>query len=119
MRNHTERLLEEIRQAAPNVISVRVRTHGDPTTVTVDPAGEQANAQDVIDAFVWSDAAHDAWLEDQKPERKTLRQQAIQAVQDNLDFLALANPNNATVLAHVRRLTQQNNHIIRRLVQID
>jgi hypothetical protein len=52
-------------------------------------------------------------------QRKAIRQAAAGAVADNDAYLALANPNNAAVVAQVRRLTQQNNAIIRRLVQID
>lgn len=82
-------------------------------------AQQRTAAQAVVDSFDRSEQAQQQWEEDQKPERKTLRQAAAQAVQDNQDFLAIGSPNNAQVLAQVRRLTQQNNAIIRRLIQID
>jgi hypothetical protein len=82
-------------------------------------APQQATAATIVAGFDWSQAAHDAWLEDQRPQRKAIRQAAAGAVADNDAYLALANPNNAAVVAQVRRLTQQNNAIIRRLVQID
>src|SRR5688572_28071332 len=82
-------------------------------------APQQAAAATIVAGFDWSQAAHDAWLEDQRPQRKAIRQAAAGAIADNDTYLALANPNNAQVVAQVRRLTIQNNHIIRRIVQID
>ena len=80
---------------------------------------QRAAAQAVVASFDWSQAAHDAWLADLFPERKALRQQAAQAIADNDAYLAIASPTNAQVLAQVGRLTQQNNRIIKRLIQID
>ena len=70
-------------------------------------------------AFDWSQAAQDAWEADQKPERRDLRADAAGAVADNATYLAIATPTNAQVAAQVRRLTQQNQRIIRRLIQLD
>ena len=70
-------------------------------------------------AFDWSDAAQQAWEDDQRPDRKALRAAAQQALDDNQAFMALASPTNAQVLAQVRRLTQQSTAVIRRLIQID
>lgn len=72
-----------------------------------------------VAAFNYSDAATDAWMEDRRPERKAIRQAATQAVADNDTYLAIATPSNAQVAAQVRRLTQQNNRIIPRLIQVD
>jgi len=48
---------------------------------------------------------------------ETLQQQAIQALQNNRDFLALPQPpTNAQVLAQIRALSRQNNGIIRQLL---
>jgi len=47
---------------------------------------------------------------------ETLQEQAIQALQNNRDFLAIGTPTNAQVLAQVRALTRQNNGIIRQLL---
>lgn len=113
------RLLEWIQVATPTVENISIKSHGDSASVTVSPASEQASAQSAIDSFDWSQAAHDAWLEDQKPERKAIRQAAAQAIADNDAFLALGSPTNAQTLAQVRRLTQQNTRIIRRLIQLD
>jgi hypothetical protein len=76
------------------------------------------NAQSVLASFVRSDAAHETWLANRIPERKELLDAAQQAVADNNTFLAIGTPSNAQVLAQVRALTQQNNRLIRRLVQI-
>lgn len=80
---------------------------------------QRAAADAVLAAFDWSPIAHAEWLEDQHPERKTLRQAAAQAVADIDAYLALANPTNAQVVAHVRRLSQITRAVVRRLAQID
>lgn len=82
-------------------------------------AQQRADAQAVLASFDWSPSAHAAWEEDRHPERKTLREQAAGAIADNDTFLAIASPNNAQTLAQVRKLTQQNNRIIKRLIQLD
>lgn len=97
---------------------------GGPGAYTFVPKDESTTAQRTaaqaaIDAFDPSDAAQTAWEEDQRPERKTVRQAAAQAVADNATFLALANPTNAQILAQVRRLTNQNTAVIRRIIQLD
>jgi hypothetical protein len=119
----TSRLHQAIAAAAP-IAGVSVGTPGDSSTVQIDFApeateGQQATALAIVGAFDWSDAAQSAWEADRKPERKDLRAAAAGAVADNDAFLALASPSNAQVLAQVRRLTQQNTRIIRRLSQID
>lgn len=73
----------------------------------------------VIDAFDDSDAAQAAWEEDKQPERKTLRQQAANALAEIDAFLAIANPTAAQVRDEVRRIVQRQKAIIRRLIQID
>jgi acyl-CoA reductase-like NAD-dependent aldehyde dehydrogenase len=78
-----------------------------------------AAAQAVAAAFDPSPEAQAEWEEDKHPERKSIRRAAAQAVADNATFLALATPTNAQVLAQVKRLTQQNTAIIRRLIQLD
>jgi hypothetical protein len=86
-----------------------------------DAATEQQRAEGdaILAAFDWSDEAQAAWQEDQYPDRKAIRQAAAGAIADNDAFLALASPTNAQVLAQVKRLTQQNTRIIKRLIQID
>jgi hypothetical protein len=51
-----------------------------------------------------------------KANRLTLEKQALTSFQANKDFLNVANPNNAAVLAQVKALTRQNNGIIRLLL---
>jgi hypothetical protein len=80
---------------------------------------QRAAAAAVLAAFDWSDAAQQQWEADQHPERRDLRADAQQALADNATFLAIASPSNAQNAAQVRRLTQQNQRIIRRLVQLD
>lgn len=96
---------------------------GNPPRIDFRPeatAQQRADAQAVVDAFDFSEAAQQQWEEDRHPERKTLRQAAAQAVQDNQDFLALGPAATAAqVVAQVRRLSQQNNALIRRLIQLD
>lgn len=82
-------------------------------------APQQAAAQAALAAFDWSQAAHDAWVTNQNPERRDLRADAQQAITDNQTFLNIANPNNAQNAAQIKALTRQANRIIRRLVQID
>jgi hypothetical protein len=119
----TRRLDSNVRAACP-LAGLSVGRLGDSSTVRLDFAPEatpqqRIAAQAVVDAFDWSDAAQAAWEADQFPERKDLRAAAAGAIADNDAFLAIASPSNAQVLAQVRRLTQQNNRIIRRLSQID
>jgi len=51
-------------------------------------------------------------------DRAALLNSAATAVSNNNTFLGVASPTNAQVLAQVKALTQQNNQIIRRLVQL-
>lgn len=78
-----------------------------------------AAAQAVIDGFDTSDAAQAAWEDDQKPERKSLRQAAAGAIADIDTYLAIASPNNAQVVAQVRRLSLDTKAVIKRLIQVD
>jgi hypothetical protein len=97
---------------------------GEPGAVRVDyqpeaTEQEQAAAAAALAAFDFAAEADDAWLENENPERKTLRQLAATAIADNDAFLALATPTNAQVLAQVKRLTQQNTRVLKRIIQID
>lgn len=80
---------------------------------------QRATGANLLAAFDWSQAAHDAWEEDRHPERKMLRQAAAQAVADLDAFLAIGSPNNAQTLAQVRRHAQILRAVIRRLIQLD
>ena len=76
-------------------------------------------AQDAVAAFDWTQAAQDAWQQDQKPERKTLRAAAAQAIADNDAFLAITSPTNAQTLAQVKSLTRQMNRLIPFVAKLD
>lgn len=80
---------------------------------------QKAAALSVLSSFDWSDVAHNQWLENQKPERRDLRQAASQAIADIDTYLAINSPSNAQVAAQVRRLSQYTKVLIKRLVQID
>ncbi len=58
----TSRLASVVVAAVPGVVGVSVGVAGDPATVLVQPPNLQASAQPTIDAFDWSDTAHNAWL---------------------------------------------------------
>ena len=96
---------------------------GDQAGVRIDfrdeaTAQQRADAQTVVSSFDWSDAAHQQWLADRVPEKRDLLAAAAQAVADNDAYLSIASPTNAQNLAQIRRLTNQNNRIIRRLIKI-
>lgn len=101
------------------VTQIRLRDQALLASVEIEPVALTAAAHAVLDGMDWSDAAQANRAADQIPERKTLRQAAAAAISDNDAFLANGSPNNAQVLAQVRKLTQQNTAIIRRLVQVD
>lgn len=116
-----ERLEASLKAAAIPFIGVR-KLPGPTAEVVYSEAatGEQQKiGNGIAAAFDWSPQAHNAWLEDQQPERKGLRQAAANAVLDNEAFLAIASPSPAQVGAQVRRLTQQMNRVIPRLIQLD
>jgi hypothetical protein len=97
---------------------------GEPGDVRIDyepeaTEQEQAAAVAALATFDFSAEADDAWLENENPERKTLRQLAATAVADNDAFLAIVSPTNAQAIAQVKKLAQQNTRIIKRLIQID
>lgn len=113
-----ERLDQQLKAAGLPISGVGIALDGSfDVRGTLTPAQRTA-AQAIIAAFDPSDAAQTAWEEGQQPERKALRSAAAQAIQGNDDYLALVTPTAAQVAAQVRRLTQQNSAIIRRLIQI-
>lgn len=115
-----ERFEAAIKAVCP-IDGVRVAADGslgfDPSVAATNQQISAANS--AMAAFDTSDAADAAWLEDRKPQRKAIRQAAAQVIFDNDTYLAIASPTNAQVVAQVRRLTQQNSAVIRRLIQID
>lgn len=113
------RLKETIQAGGVAVDEVIIGRPTDRSTWRVDPSSLQAAAQSIINAFDDSEAAQAAWEEDKQPQRKAIRQAAAAAIAANDTFIALANPTAAQVAAHVERLAQQNNAIIRRLVQLE
>lgn len=116
--------LHQVVSAVCPIEGVSVGQYANRSTWSFDPlpgatSQQRTSAQAVIDAFDDSAEAQAAWEEDQKPERKSLRQAAQQAVADNQAYLALASPNAAQMRAQLDAVTRQNNAIIRRLIQID
>lgn len=86
-------------------VSVTVYGLNESTEIVVlDGSLTEAQLQSAIDAHV---------AIDETGNRTTIEGQALNALQANRDFLALATPTNAQVLAQVKALTRQNNGIIR------
>lgn len=111
MKNHAERLRQAITTATGDEsVCLSIGVLGQADTVRVTPPSAAATA--TVNAFDWSDEAHDAWLEDRQPERKSLKQSASQAITDNLAFLADATVTQAEAVAQVKALTRQVNRII-------
>lgn len=104
------KLTSQIAAVCP-IISVGVGLFGDSSKVAIqfDPAAtapQRQAAQDIVDGFDWSNAALDAWLEAQNPERATVKAQAQQALADIDTYLALVTPSNAQNVAFLRRVGQ-------------
>lgn len=118
MLNHAARLKAALEAARGQPCEVRIVSRPPrPVIVEVDPPLPADAA--AIAAFNWGEAAHLAWLEDQQPERKGLRQAAAQALADNEAHIADANVTNAEAIAASKRHARQINFIIKRLIQID
>lgn len=105
--------------AAVPVVTVR-QVGGQLEPVYADSATPEqiAEGDAIVAAFDSSDAAEQARQDAKQPEKTTLRNRAAEAVSDNNTFMALVSPTNAQTLAQVKRLTEQNTAIIRRLVQL-
>lgn len=111
-------VLKPDREAEPGWF-VTVRTDGLRVRIdTATGAAPSAAAVNAVKALDLSDAAERARQDATNPDRKALSDQAAQAIADNNTFLALANPTTAQVVQQVRKLAQQNNALIKRLVQI-
>ena len=95
-----QRLTEFVAAANGSPVDVSIGRIGQSATVQLRP--DTTAGREALAAFDWSEEAHAAWLEDQQPERKGLRQAASQAIADNEAFLANNSPNNAMVLSQVR-----------------
>jgi hypothetical protein len=115
MLNHAARL----KDALGGGVDVEIGRRGQSETVTVNGDKPSPAQIAIINAFDWSEAAHLAWLEDKNPDRKNIRQAAAAAIAANETYIALASPTNAQNAAQIKRLSQQVNHIIKRLIQID
>lgn len=81
-------------------------------------AQQQTQANSIIAAFDFSDAANAAFIQGLEPDLQTLRQQAVQAVADINTFLAIASPTNAQVVAEVRAIDQRLRAIIKAVARI-
>jgi len=74
----------------------------------------------VADLTATETAAVQVRLASRNANEETLRSQALQALQANRDFLAIASPTQAQTLAQVKALTRQSNGVIRMLLgQLD
>lgn len=114
--------LQRLHEAIADVCPIR-GVGGEEGKVSIDyaPSATQAerdNAQAVASNFDWSDATTRVWLEGKNPEKRDLKAAAANAIQANQAFLELESPTNAEALQQIRRLTNQVNRIIQRLVQI-
>jgi hypothetical protein len=98
----TSKLVNVAQLAGEMGLALSARTSAGSTTVYADCD------QTTLDAAL---AAHVAV--DEESNATTLRSRAGTALQTNRDFLALAAPANADVVAQVKALTRQNNGIIR------
>lgn len=115
------RTIERLHQAVSAVCPI-VGLSIDDSRIDFDGSAtesQKAAARNAMAAFDASDALTIAWIEDQYPERKGLRVAAQGAIDDNNTFISIASPTSAQVAAQVKRLSQQNNRIIRRLIQLD
>ncbi len=106
------------------ILGVSIGTPGNVATVRIDfdptaTAAQRTAAQSALTSFDWSDAAQSAFDDAQHPERTTIRQAAANAIAANTTFINLASPTNAQLIAQAKALTQQNNAIIKRLIQLD
>ena len=84
-----------------------------------DGSAPNAAAIAAILAADLSDAAFAAREVDRNPERKALRNSVVASITANLAFLSLPTPTPMQQRAHLERLTQQMNAVLRRLVQVD
>jgi hypothetical protein len=75
-------------------------------------------SQAALDAVDLSEAAIAAREDAKEPLLADLKAQAAGAIADNNAFIAIASPTNAQTLAQVKKLTQQNNRIIRSLYRV-
>lgn len=118
-RNHTFRLLQAIRAVVPAVQEVRVGRTGNSASVAVTPAGEQGAAQATIDAFDWSDAAHDTWKDAQEPSLKNLRDSAVVAAANIDTYLTVADTATAVqVREEVKAIDRRQKTVILALLRL-
>lgn len=107
--------------AGAGVPVVTVRQTGDTFEAVYDPSATQQQrytGDGIVARFDASDAAEQARQDIKKSERVRLKQIAGEAVSDNAAYLALVTPNAKQMMVQVKALTQQNNAIIKRLLQI-
>ena len=119
--NRTALRLDEAIAAVCPIVGVAIK-NGAVDRIDFAPAAtdqQKAAAQSVAASFDFSAAAQAAWEASKLPAEKTgLVQAAQQAIDDNATYLALGTPTPAQVAAQVKRLTQQNTAIIKRLMQV-
>jgi hypothetical protein len=114
------RLIEHLGQFAP--IESVIHVTGTTVEIVFKPEAtsqQQTNALAALAAFDWSDAADGVWLENQKPNRKTLREQKDAAITRLNQIITFNNPTNAQVVAAVKDVALYVKHLINRTVEID
>jgi siroheme synthase (precorrin-2 oxidase/ferrochelatase) len=104
-----QRIKEHIEAAIGISVDVSIGA-GDPPEVRVVPDSPQAQA--AVATIDWTSEAHAAWQENKRPERKSLREAAQQALADNAAFMADASVTQAEAVAQIKRLTQQVSKLI-------
>lgn len=115
------RLHDTLSTAGVPVVSVTLIADNT-ATIQLDPSATPSQVTQggtILSAFDWSQSAQNAWAEGRHPDRKAIREAAVNAIADLDAFIAIAGPTNAQTLAIVRKLCQQNKQIIKRLIQID
>lgn len=110
--------IKYVRRLHEAIIAGGVAINGVNSSGIVNPASLQAAAQSIIDAFDDSDAAQTAFEESLEPLLKDLKDQALNAIDNNDTFLAIPSPTNAQAVAQVQALTRQNSRIIRALGRV-
>jgi hypothetical protein len=103
---HAARLKEALETARGQSCDVRIVSRPPrPIVVEVDPPLPADAA--VIAAFDWSDEAHAAWQEGQRPERKTFRQRfqaAVTRLQEIEGATTLTNAQQTTAINDIARI---------------
>lgn len=117
------RLSEAVSALCP-IYGLSVGRLGQSASVRVDFRPEatpeqRAAAQAAVDAFDWSPAAGDAWLDSQEADLAALRDLSSQAVADINAYLVVADGATAAqVRAEVKAIDQRQRAVIKALMRV-